>query len=159
MSPVALASAAAALTPMAGHWDCVVDGDVATAFLRTQSGEKSIELMKEQDFRFGDFSFAFDGDRVVVRLREADARMEQKVPYFRQGNYLTFNYNQGLEETGWASPITFATNEAGFDKARYQVSFPNVSMRVMTTMSGHKVRLGDAAMAVAALICTKRDSR
>jgi hypothetical protein len=143
-------------TPMSGAWDCSVSGDVATALIRLQTGEKSIELMKAQDFRYGDFSFVFEGDTVIVRLRVGQERKEQKVPYFRQKNYLTFNYNQGLDEIGWASPITFSTNEAGLDKARYEVSFPTISMRVITTMSGQEVHLGDAAMAAAVLFCTKK---
>jgi hypothetical protein len=152
-------AAAAVSAPVTGDWDCAVVGPVATAFVRLQTDEKSIHLMKPEDFRYGDFSFTFEGDAVLVRLRVGDERKQQMVPYFRQKNYLTFNYNQGLEEAGWASPITFSTNEAGSEKARYEVSFPSASMRVMTTMSGHKADMGDAAMAVAALSCTKRASR
>jgi hypothetical protein len=153
---VAAAVSAATSAAMSGAWDCAVTGDVATALIRLQTGEKSVELMKAQDFRYGDFGFAFEGDTVLVRLRVGQERKEQKVPYFRRKNYLTFNYNEGLDETGWASPVTFSTNEAGSDKARYEVSFPTISMRVMTTMSGQEVHLGDAAMAAAVLSCTKK---
>jgi hypothetical protein len=154
-----LSAAASASAPMSGEWDCTVVGDVATAVIRLQTGEKTIRLSKPDEFRYGDFSFAFEGDSIAVRLRVNDERKAQKVPYFRQGNYITFNYNLGLDETGWASPITFWTNETGSQKARYEVSFPSASMRVIKTMSGAEVHSGDAALAVAALSCTKRASQ
>lgn len=153
-----LLSLATAGDPLSGKWSCVSNGNVIAGAVRTQTGESSINASKPEDFRYGDFSFQFEGDTVVIRLRVADKQQEQRTSYFRQKNYATFNYNLGLVETGYAQPITFWTNEAGLDKARYEVSFPSVSLRVMKTISGAEVYLGDGAMAVAALSCTKRAS-
>jgi hypothetical protein len=152
-----LSAAASVSAPMSGAWDCTVVGDVATAMIRLQSLEKNVAMVTPEEFRYGDFSFAFEGDTVTVRLRVNDERKAQKVPYFRQGKYLTFNYNPGLDDS--AGPITFWTNETGSEKARYQASFPVVSMRVIKTMSGAEIAAGDAALAAAALSCTKRASQ
>jgi hypothetical protein len=151
---------AAAAAPMSGDWDCAFSGNLVAGALRTQTGTASIDLMKPEEFAYGDISFSFEGDSVTVRLRMGDQRKEGKAPYFRQGNYLTFNYNRNLAETGWASPITFWTNEASSDKARYEVSFPTASMRTMTTMSGGpEFQVGDGAMAVGVLSCQKRSAQ
>jgi len=142
--------------PVNGVWTCQPSGTVFAASWRLQTGEKTLTAEKPEEFRYQGFEFEFADDVVTVRMRDRAELMEQRVPYFRQRNYLTFNFNEGLTETGWARPLTIWTNEASQSVARYEVSFPLSLPRAIKTMSGHNIEAGDAAMAVAALSCKKK---
>jgi hypothetical protein len=141
---------------MSGEWGCKYATPVVAGVYRLQAGAGEILAGKSDDFRYRNLSFTFDDNSVLIRLQVDEEPKKQRVPYFRQGNYLTFSFNEGLAESGRASPITFWTNEASQSMAGYQASFPAVSLKSMKTMSGAEVLLGDGAMAVAALSCQKK---